>query len=59
MTAVWSPRQTTLAVLVAVVIGIIGGGAVYAAADGPGHPGHPGGHGDFGPRDPAPRSAGG
>lgn len=55
MTAVWSPRQTTLAVLVAVVIGIIGGGAVYAAADGPGHPGH----GDFGPRDPAPRSAGG
>lgn len=47
----WNPRQTVLAVLVAAVIGIIGGGAISAATAGPDHPG------GFGPPGSPPRSA--
>ncbi len=47
----WNPRQTALAVLVAAVIGIIGGGAISAATD------HGSGPGGFGPPGSPPRSA--
>lgn len=53
MSGEWSPRQSVLAVLVAVVIGVIGGGAIYAATDRPDQNGGPGG---FGPPGPPPRS---
>lgn len=40
MAGEWNPRQTVLAVVVAAVIGIVGGGAIYAATDNPDHSGH-------------------
>ncbi|WP_194166716.1 hypothetical protein [Mycolicibacterium sp. P9-22] len=53
MAAEWDRRQTVLAVLVAVVIGMFGGGSIYAASDGQDDSGGPGG---FGPHGPPPRS---
>jgi hypothetical protein len=53
MAAEWDRRQTVLAVVVAVIIGIVGGGSIYAATDSPDHNGGPGG---FGPHGPPPRS---
>ncbi|CAN7561913.1 hypothetical protein [Mycolicibacterium frederiksbergense] len=53
MSGEWSPRQSVLAILVAVVIGVIGGGAIHAATDRPDQNGGPGG---FGPPGPPPRS---
>lgn len=49
----WNLRQTVLAVLVAVAVGVVGGGAIYAATDSPVHDGGPGG---FGPPGATPRS---
>lgn len=51
--AEWDRRQTVLAVVVAVIIGIVGGGSIYAATDSRDRNGGPGG---FGPHGPPPRS---
>jgi hypothetical protein len=53
MAAEWDRRQTVLAVVVAVIIGIVGGGSIYAATDNLDHNDGPGG---FGPHGPPPRS---
>ena len=53
MAGEWNARQRVLAVLVAVVIGVIGGGAIYAANDRADQNGGPGG---VGPPGPPPRS---
>jgi len=45
MAGAWNVRQTMLAVVVAIVIGVVGGGAIYAAVDTPDHSGGPGGFG--------------
>lgn len=37
MAGEWNPRQTVLAVVAAAVIGVVGGGAIYAATDNPAH----------------------
>jgi hypothetical protein len=49
MAAEWDRRQTVLAVVVAVIIGIVGGGSIHAATDSPDHNGGPGGFGPHGP----------
>lgn len=53
MAGEWTPRQTTLALAVAVVIGVVGGGAIYAATDSADPHRGPGG---FGPPGPPARS---
>lgn len=55
MAAQWNPRQTVLAALVAVLIGMVGAAAIYAAT---GNPDPNGGPGGFGPPGPPPRSQG-
>jgi hypothetical protein len=59
----WNPRQTFLAVVVAVAVGIVGGGSIYAATNDAAPAAHVrsedgNGPGGFGPPSPLPGSIG-